>query len=252
MSPHDPTRPEGPALTDLSGDTPMTHETALFVLSLERDGRSVPAEVLAAARAFAAEHPATAAADAELALLSEVLADEPLLATGPGFTDDVVTAARRTGSGRGQTIVRLALARRLAAAATLLVAVTLGWQAARPGVLMADDAAEQQTYLGDAFRADPYAAPDLDTGLEQLVPGPLDGAQAADTGAGSTDVDPAAAAGPAGADGPQQAAGDPAAATDAEPTDTAGAATDGDPTDAGGSDAAPASATTGDSGSDGR
>ena len=40
MSPHDEIRPEGPALTDLSGDTPMTHEAALFVLSLQRDGRT--------------------------------------------------------------------------------------------------------------------------------------------------------------------------------------------------------------------
>ncbi len=153
-------------------------ETALFALSLDRDGRAVPADVLAAARAFAAADPATAAADADLVLLGEVLASEPLERAGPDFTDRVVAAARRTGSGRTQ-VIHLGLVRRLAVAAAQQLAATLAWQAGSPGALMADDAEQNQTYLGDRFRADPYGAPSLERGLQLLVPGPLDGATSA-------------------------------------------------------------------------
>ena len=158
-------------------DKAMDAERCLFVLGLHRDGRPLAADVLAAARAHAAEHPATARAAEELALVSELvseLVDElPQLSASPGFSERVL-AARGERQGVSRRIGNLPLARRVALAAALVLAVVLVYDASRPGDVLADPSPEKQVYEADVFRDTPYSQPDLEAGLAKMLPGPLD------------------------------------------------------------------------------
>lgn len=180
---HDDPDEAGPTLAGLLAAEELDDEGALFVLSLAQDGRPVPAELLSLARERAEANPTVAQAVADFARLSEVLGEEPASVTSPGFTEAVLGRTRPA-----RAVTPMSLARRLAVAATLLLGLTIAWEGARPAPAAADPSQENQAYRGDAFRADPYAPPDIEAGLEQLLPGRLD---AASTGTGpGLDADP--------------------------------------------------------------
>jgi len=147
----------------------MDEARCLFVLSLLMDGRAVEPEVEAAARAFAASHAACAAALADWEAAREALAATPARRASPGFTTRVLSAAaeagvgpRRAGAAAGDT---LRFARRLALAAGLALAVTIGWDLLHPSTLRADSAVQRHRHAVDHFRSNPYAADDIDAGL---------------------------------------------------------------------------------------
>jgi len=180
---HDDPDEAGPTLAGLLAAEELDDEGALFVLSLAQDGRPVPSALLSLARERAEANPAVAQAAADFARLSELLGEEPASVTSPGFTEAVLGRTRSV-----RTVTSMVLARRLAVAATLLLGLTIAWEGARPAPAAADPSQENQSYRGDVFRADPYGPPDIEAGLEQLLPGRLD-ASSTDTGA-DLDVDP--------------------------------------------------------------
>ena len=164
---------------------PMDDTRCLFVLGLERDGRALDPALLAAAREHAGAHPEVARTAAELARLSDAVAELPGLSTSPGFTERVLEARRRAGPPR-QSVVQLGL--RVAAAAAVVLALVLVHDAGRPESAAADSSVENQHFGSDVFRADPYAAPDLASGLRVLLPGPLDRAPVSDDPAAAGDA----------------------------------------------------------------
>lgn len=153
-----------------SDDTrPLTDEQALRLIGLARDGRPVDAAELARAEAHAAAHPHVAAELADLAAISEVLASEPAPVASADFTERVLAARARPDAGAGRI---LTLARRLSAAAALLLVVTVGSDLASPDRAVADPDVQDQPHAVDAFGNDPFAADDLDAGLRALLPDP--------------------------------------------------------------------------------
>jgi anti-sigma factor RsiW len=161
----------------------MDDTHCLFVLGLLRDGRPVDPELAAAARAHAAAHPQVATRARDLDRISDAVAALPEPTAGAEFTERVLVARRADAAAGRQTVTPLAL--RLAAAAALVLVAVLGFDAQRPTDAMADPDTEKQVFEADAFRADPYASPDLDAGLRALLPGPLD----ADEGEGDAQGD---------------------------------------------------------------
>lgn len=137
---------------------------ALAVLSRLRDGREVPAEQAARARELAAVDAGIAAMLAAWDRQSALLAQEPAASAPAGFTDRVL-AALATERGAPDEVLVLPLVRRLAVAAALLVAVTLGWSLARPTELHAGADRPEQHHAVDGFRRTPFATDDIDAGL---------------------------------------------------------------------------------------
>ncbi|MFT7462888.1 MAG: hypothetical protein ACI9EF_001230 [Pseudohongiellaceae bacterium] len=152
----------------------LSDQEALFVLSLIADGRDVPEKLSRLAHRREAESPDVAAALGDFGLISGALSDlsgeEPV---SPDFTSRVLDQARESAST--STVVSMDWARRLAVAATLLLSVSLSWDALRPTPAAADPSQERQVYRGDVFRQEVYGPYDMDRGLRELLPGRLDG-----------------------------------------------------------------------------
>jgi len=144
---------------------------ALRLLSLLRDGRAVEPRDAAAARELAGRDPELRATLEAWDRQAALLAAEPPLAASAGFTDRVLQSAREQRTAPVEVLV-LPLVMRLAAAAALLLAVTLGWSLARPGVLRADPDIQRQRHAVDHFRATPFAADDLQAGLRARLADP--------------------------------------------------------------------------------
>ena len=160
--------PRRPAATSLGPDDPMDDDLCLFVLMLDRDGREVPAALLERARAWADAHPRCRHAAADMAAVDAVLAGEPGRAAPDGFADRVLAAHRRRDGQGGRVLPML---QRLAVAAALLLAVTVGFDLRFPGGATAgDDLERDRPHALDLLRPDPFAAPDVDAGLEALLP----------------------------------------------------------------------------------
>jgi hypothetical protein len=134
------------------GRVAMDEDTCLSVLSLLLDGRAVDPALAATARAFADAHPAVAAVEREWHLLRESLASAPVL--------DALAA-----TGTEAPVGSLQFARRLALAASLALAVTLGYGLARPASLHADAGMERAPHAVDHFRDGPFDADDILGGL---------------------------------------------------------------------------------------
>jgi hypothetical protein len=147
----------------------MTHALCLWVHSLLLDARDVPASLAERAAEHAHRCPACARELADWRAVSGVLREEPALAAPPGLAGRVTAAARAEGGGE-----ILPLARRLAVAAALVLAVTLVHDVVRPGTATADpDIARQPGHLIDAFRPDGTGPDDLRAGLRVLLPDPV-------------------------------------------------------------------------------
>ncbi len=160
--------PRLPAATSLGPDDPMDDDLCLFVLMLDRDGRDVPPALLERARAWADEHPACRRAADDMAAVDAVLASEPTRTAPDGFTDRVLAARRRRDREGGRV---LPMMQRLAAAAALLLAVTIGVDMSTPGGAAAgDDLERDRSHAVDLLRPDPFAAPDVDAALRELLP----------------------------------------------------------------------------------
>ena len=144
------------------GPTEAERAEALALLSLLRDGRPVDAEAAARARALAASDPEVGAMLAAWERQAALLAGEPALRAPADFTERVVAATRQDGGGE---LLTLPVARRLALAAALLLAVTLGWSLARPGTLRADPDLQRHRHAVDHFRATPFGHDDILRGL---------------------------------------------------------------------------------------
>jgi ferric-dicitrate binding protein FerR (iron transport regulator) len=145
----------------MTAEHTMDRERCLRTLSLLMDDRPVPAELAAAARAFAEQDPECRAAWEDWQRIRDVLSTEPGLTAPAGFAVRVLAA-------RPEADV-LPFARRLAAAAALVLAVTVGYGVARPGQAVADPSVERTRHYVDLFRATPYEADDVDAGLERLL-----------------------------------------------------------------------------------
>lgn len=137
---------------------------ALRVLSLLRDGRPVPADEAARARALAAADPAVAAMLAAWERQAAALAAEPARTASPGFTARVLAALAGRGAQPAEVLV-LPLVRRLAMAAALLLAGTLGWSLAFPATLRADPDVLRARHAVDCFRPTPFAPDDVRAGM---------------------------------------------------------------------------------------
>ncbi len=148
----------------------MNRERCLHVFSLLVDGRPVPAAVEHAARQFALGDEDCAVALEDYRTLHELLASEPGVQASPGFATRVVAA--RTDEGAAV----LPFVRRLALAAALALAVTVGWALATPQELMADGSLEADVHTVDHFRSSPYQTDDLTGGITSLLtdPDPFD------------------------------------------------------------------------------
>jgi len=151
------------------GPSDAERAEALALLSLLRDGRPVDALAAARARALAASDPEMAAMLAAWERQAALLAGEPGLHAPADFTERVLAAARPDGRGE---LLTLPVARRLALAAALLLAVTLGWSLARPGTLRADPDLQRHRHAVDHFRATPFAHDDILRGLRGRVHDP--------------------------------------------------------------------------------
>lgn len=148
-------------------DRPPTDDErafALAVLSRLRDGREVPAAEAASARELAARDPEIASMLAAWDRQSALLAGEPAVSARAGFTDRVLAALAEQRSAPDEVLV-LPLVRRLAVAAALLAAVTLGWSLARPAELHAGADRPEQHHAVDGFRRTPFAPDDIEAGL---------------------------------------------------------------------------------------
>jgi len=144
---------------------------ALRVLSLLRDGRPVDAQAAAQARALAARDPGLAAELAAWERCAAVLAAEPGRRASPGFAARVLQAAGRERAAPAEVLV-LPLLQRLAAAAALLLAVSLGWSLARPAPLLADPDVQRLRHAADHFRPTPFAPDDVEAGLRARLRDP--------------------------------------------------------------------------------
>jgi hypothetical protein len=150
-------------------------ERCLAVLTLLMDRRAVEPELAAWARAHAAAHPACAAAFAELQALAATLASAPARRASPGFTGRVLARiapapARAAGAAAGARVASagagraggsvqrsaevLPFVRRLALAAGLVLAVTLGVDLLRPAPLATDSGLQRRRHAADHFRRD--------------------------------------------------------------------------------------------------
>src|SRR5262249_4752466 len=89
---------------------------------------------------------------------------EPAVAASAGFTGRVLAAVARE-RGTPDEVLVLPLVRRLAVAAALLVAVTLGWSLARPAELQAGPDVQRHRHAVDGFRRTPFTPDDSDAGL---------------------------------------------------------------------------------------
>jgi hypothetical protein len=145
------------------GRVAMDEDTCLSVLSLLLDGRAVDPALAATARAFADAHPAVAAVEREWHLLRESLASAPGRRAREGFAGRVLDALAATGTEA--PVGSLQFARRLALAASLALAVTLGYGLARPASLHADAGMERAPHAVDHFRDGPFDADDILGGL---------------------------------------------------------------------------------------
>ncbi len=157
----------------------MDDERCLFVLSLLMDGRAVDPELAAAARAHAAGHPDCARAVADWQAARAALAALPARTASSGFTARVLAAATAAGATTGASGASgasgelcagdaaglLVFARRLALAAGLVLAATLGWDLAHPGALRADSGLQRHRHVVDHFRTGPFAPDAIEDGL---------------------------------------------------------------------------------------
>jgi len=154
---------------EYDGPTDAERAEALALLSLLRDGRPVDGLAAARARELAASDPEVAAMLAAWERQAALLAGEPALRAPADFTERVVQAA--LGEPVGE-LITLPVARRLALAAALLLAVTLGWSMARPGTLRADPDLQRHRHAVDHFRATPFGHDDILRGLRGRVRDP--------------------------------------------------------------------------------
>lgn len=198
MSPSNdmPDVPRGGPTTSLTGDEPMTDEVCLFVHSLLMDGRTVPGDLESRAKRWAAEHEHCRRAVADFEAIHDVLSTEPSHATGQDFTSRVVRTARSEESASRDGEV-LPFVRKLAAAAAIVLSLTLIFEASTPEATVATDDVQSQRYAVDDFRADAFEADDLEAGLEALLPFHGDGGaepetDEADEGRGDAPSDEAA------------------------------------------------------------
>jgi hypothetical protein len=141
----------------------MDREQCFAVLSLLMDDRPVDADLASRARTFAETDPECRAALEDWRRIHDVLSTEPPMQPRPGFTERVVAASRRPV---GEV---LPFVQRLAAAAAVALALTVGWGVARPQLAVGDDSVERTAHYVDVFRTTPYAADDLSRGLDTLL-----------------------------------------------------------------------------------
>jgi len=178
MSPPDP-KPD-PTLDPLSDafvgvhnlrdDAPLSDELCLFVESLRLDERELPPTLDARVQAYVAERPELRRAVAELALHHELLSTAPALRVPDGFAERVL-AARPVHTAAGRPVLR-----RLAAAAALLLAVSLGWELTHPVHTLADADTARGRWIVDELQPDPFGPLEIDAALRERLPGPLDAA----------------------------------------------------------------------------
>ncbi len=135
---------------------------ALRLLSLLRDGRPVEPAAAARARRLAERDPELGAMLAAGERRAALLASDPPVAAGAGFTGRVLAALREQRAAPAE-VLALPLVKRLVAAAALLLAVTLGWSLAHPAALRA--APDPPRHAVDHFRRTPFAPDDLLAGL---------------------------------------------------------------------------------------
>jgi anti-sigma factor RsiW len=147
-------------------DSGMDEGLCLFVLSLLMDERPVDPDLAARALAYAERHPHCARALADWREQSRALASTPGHRTSAGFTDRVLAAAGVGGSQPETLAPLLPFVRRLAAAAGLALAVTLGWELGDPDRLHADTAIERHRHAVDGFRSEVFAPDDILAGLQ--------------------------------------------------------------------------------------
>jgi hypothetical protein len=143
--------------------TPMDADSCLAVLSLLLDDRPVDPVLEAQARAFAAAHPELADVERQWRFVREALAGTPARRAREGFTGRVLAALAATGSDA--PLGTLQFARRLALAASLALAVTIGWDLMRPASLQADAGLGRARHAADNFRDGPFDADDNMRGL---------------------------------------------------------------------------------------
>jgi anti-sigma factor RsiW len=141
----------------------MDTEACLYVLSLLLDDRPVDPELAARARRHAAAHPEVAETERDWRRMRAALAAAPARRAREGFTERVLAAA---GVGVAPAPVStLRFARRLAVAASLTLAVSLGFDLVRPDPLQADAGVQRARHAADHFRAGPFDADDIRAGL---------------------------------------------------------------------------------------
>lgn len=153
---------------------PPDDTTCLWVESLRLDGRPVEAGLARRVDATLAGRPDLRRAAAGFRARRALLAEAVPLRARLGFTERVL-AARRARSADVPT-----LARRLAIAAGLVLAVTLALDAIRPAALQAGSARERGRHAVDAFRAHPFAPDAVIEGLRARLLDPGFGAAGTD------------------------------------------------------------------------
>ncbi|GJM21935.1 MAG: hypothetical protein DHS20C15_18500 [Planctomycetota bacterium] len=170
--PHqDPQHEDFAGVAHLSGQEAITDELCLFVHSLRLDDRPVPAEL-------AARVDAHVAASAELQRAVRGLSnDHELLSRGPeyevpeGFAERVLKALKarvRTQPARRPGLVRFA------AAAALLLGLSLVWDLSHPADVLADPDTATGRWIADDLRPDPFGPLQIEAALRKQLPGPLD------------------------------------------------------------------------------
>ncbi len=155
-------------------DIPPDDTTCLWVESLRLDGRPIAAQVLLYCGTMLAARPDLRRTAEGFRARRALLAEAPPLRARAGFTERVL-AARRARSADVPT-----LARRLAIAAGLVLAVTLALDAIRPAALQAGSARERGRHAVDAFRAHPFAPDAVIEGLRARLLDPGFGAAGTD------------------------------------------------------------------------
>ena len=160
MTAHD--QPPASSHDPLGPGREMDAATCLHALSLLIDGRPVDPVLAERARAHAAAHPEIARVEADWRRMREALAASPGRRAREGFTEGVLAAlAERAEAPVGS----LRFARRLALAASLALAVTLGFDLASPASLQADAGMERARHAVDHFRDGPFDDDDVLGGL---------------------------------------------------------------------------------------
>ena len=138
------------------------------VLCALTDGRPVARDEAEAARAHASACEACAQARQAFARLRVELGMMPELVARDGFAERVLAARAR--ERRAEAAEILPFARRLTAAAALALVFSAGWATlAPPTPVEATDATLTTPHWVDLFRADPFAADDVDAGLRALL-----------------------------------------------------------------------------------